>query len=1357
MGRTSKLRRRWKLVLFLLSLPLIAGVLGCGVTTSGSFSISLDKPTLTLAQGETATVTVAVAGASGFKGSVYVSVNGLPTGVKISPANQTIAAGASGQFTLSADSTAAPGPTNLTFAGNSGTLAGSTNLALTIQASGPPSGADFTFTADPAVTIAPGASGQVTLSATAVNGFNAPIQVALTGLPAGVTGPSAITLTVGTPQSVTLTVDKSAAPVAAAPLTFTATSGSLSHTATTALTIAAAPPLADFTFSATPAALTIVAGGTGQVTLSTTAVNGFNAPIAVSLSGLPAGVTASPSTIALTAGKPLTVTLSVGRSAAAVSGAVLTFTATSGSLSHVAKIALTVTTAPDFTISTNPSSLTVTSGSTGKALVAIGAVSGFTGSVNIAITGLPLGVTVTPANTTVSIGTPQAITFTVAPGTYSPPSVITITGTFTDPSGTITHQANLVLNIVAPPPVPDFSLDLAPTSLSIAQGASSTTAISLTGINGFAGTATVTPGTLPAGVTITPVSASLTAGTPQTLTVNVDATAVAGTYTILLNGVSGSLTHAVGLTLTVTASATGPDFSLSLVPSSLSVAQGASGQTTLSASAVNGFTGTINVTATGLPAGVTILPATITLTPGTSQILTVNVDATAALGSTPITFTGVSGSLSHPVVLNLTVTQATTAPDFTLAASPNAQAVEQGATSLPSTVSVTALNGYTNTVSITVAGLPAGVTASPSTFTLVPGTSQPIVFSADPSAAPGTYTVLLTGSDGTVTHGATLDLTVTVPPPPQDFTIALTPSAQTITQGLTGAPVSVAVTGINGFTSDVTVTLAGLPAGVTATPSTLTITPGTPQTVAFSVAASTVAGPYTIAFTGRSGSTNHEADLSLTVTAPLAPAFDVLTYHYDAMRSGVNPNESTLTTSNVKSATFGKIGFDAVDGKVDAQPLYVSALTIGGAQHNVLYVATEHGSVYAFDADNGALLKQTSLLGVNEIPSDDRGCGQITPEIGITSTPVIDRTQGANGTIFLVAMSKDSSTPPNYHQRLHALDLATLAELGGGPAEITATYPGNGVTSVGGVNTFDPAQYAERASLLLQNGNIYLGWTSHCDHPSYTGWVMAYSETTLQQTSVLNLTPNGSDGSVWMSGGGLAGDASGNVYLLDANGTFDTTLDTNGFPNLQDYGNSFLKLSTTGGKLAVADYFEPKNGPAESATDTDLGSGGILLIDIPLSKTLTVQWAIGAGKNGNVYVVDRTKLGKYDPAKDHIVGILPTPLPHGAWSSPAYFNGVVYYGGVGDNLKGFTLLSKGPPPPPMQSATTFPYPGATPSVSANGTASGIVWALESGEGAPAVLHAYDAANLTELYNSNQASSNRDSFGNGNKFITPMIV
>ena len=212
----------------------------------------------------------------------------------------------------------------------------------------------------------------------------------------------------------------------------------------------------------------------------------------------------------------------------------------------------------------------------------------------------------------------------------------------------------------------------------------------------------------------------------------------------------------------------------------------------------------------------------------------------------------------------------------------------------------------------------------------------------------------------------------------------------------------------------------------------------------------------------------------------------------------------------------------------------------------MVFAVSEHDSVYAFDADTGAQIWKTSILGANETTSGNHGCGQITPEIGITSTPVIDRSAGAHGTIFVVGMSQDAQGA--YHQRLHALDVTTGAEISGSPTEISASYPGTGANSSGGKVIFDPGQYAERVGLLLLNGVIYMGWTSHCDFQPYTGWLMGYSETSLAQTSVLNLTPNGSEGSIWMSGAGLAADTSGNIYFLDANGTFDTTLNANGFP-----------------------------------------------------------------------------------------------------------------------------------------------------------------------------------------------------------------
>ena len=500
--------------------------------------------------------------------------------------------------------------------------------------------------------------------------------------------------------------------------------------------------------------------------------------------------------------------------------------------------------------------------------------------------------------------------------------------------------------------------------------------------------------------------------------------------------------------------------------------------------------------------------------------------------------------------------------------------------------------------------------------------------------------------------------------------------------------------------------------------------------------------------------TSNQATLSVSAATGggATAAVDVVTYHNDVARTGQNLNEAALTTANVNSATFGKLRSLPVDGKVDAQPLYLAQLAIGGATRNVLYVATEHGSVYAFDADAGAMLWQVSTLGSGEVASDTRGCDQITPEIGITATPVIDRNAGTHGVIYVVAMSKSGST---YFQRLHALDVTTGAEMFGGPRNITASFPGAGDNSSNGNVIFDPAQYKERAALLLLNGVVYTTWASHCDIRPYNGWIMGYNQTTLAQTTVLNVVPNGSEGAIWMADTGPAADGSGNIYVLDANGDFGTTLNAGGFPSNGNYGNAFLKISTAGG-LAVADYFEMQNQQQENASDADLGSGGAVVLPDLTDGTGNVRHlSVGAGKDGHIYVVNRDAMGKFNAGSNNIYQELSGVLGGGVFSMPAYFNGTLYYGAVGDAIKAFkitnAMLATGPA---SQTSNTFPYPGTTPSISANGTSNAIVWAAENTT--PAVLHAYDANTLHELYNSNQAGS-RDQLGAGNKFITPTVV
>jgi len=355
-------------------------------------------------------------------------------------------------------------------------------------------------------------------------------------------------------------------------------------------------------------------------------------------------------------------------------------------------------------------------------------------------------------------------------------------------------------------------------------------------------------------------------------------------------------------------------------------------------------------------------------------------------------------------------------------------------------------------------------------------------------------------------------------------------------------------------------------------------------------------------------------------------------------------------------------------------------------------------------------------------------------------------------------MSKDASS--NYHQRLHALDITTGAEEFGGPVDVAAQYPGTGDNSQGGFVIFDPKQYKERAGLLLLNHIVYTSWASHCDDRPYTGWIISYNETTLAQKSVLNVTPNGSEGAIWAAGAGLAADSSGNIYFLDANGTFDTTLNGSGFPVNGDYGNAIMKLSTKKGQLAVSDYFNMYNTVSESNKDEDLGSGGAMVVpNFKDAGGVLHELVVGAGKDANIYLADRTNMGKFNPNNNNqIYQELTGVLAGQVFSAPAFADRSVYYGAVGDHIKAFSFNASGllNSAPASATATQFAYPGATPSISGSSAGNLILWATENTS--PAVLHAYSAKNLgVELYNSNQAAGGRDQFGNGNKFITPTIA
>ena len=492
--------------------------------------------------------------------------------------------------------------------------------------------------------------------------------------------------------------------------------------------------------------------------------------------------------------------------------------------------------------------------------------------------------------------------------------------------------------------------------------------------------------------------------------------------------------------------------------------------------------------------------------------------------------------------------------------------------------------------------------------------------------------------------------------------------------------------------------------------------------------------------------------VTVTTLSSTSSHTDVTTYKNDLARTGQNLNESILTLANVNSSSFGLLRVLAADGAVYAQPLYLAQLMIGGIPHNVVFVVTQHNSVYAYDADSGAQLWHTSLSPSGETSSDTRGCDQIDPEIGVTATPVIDRAAGPAGVIYVVAMSKDAAN--NYHQRLHALDVTTGSEFFGGPREIQAIYPNQS-----GTTTFDPGAYKERAALLLLNGEVYTSWASHCDELPYSGWIIAYSQSgVLQQTQVLNIGPNsqGDGPGIWQGGGGPAADSAGNIYIMAGNGAFEPTLDANGFPSAQDYGNSYLKISTAGQQLAVVDYFAMWNAVSESVADLDLGaSGPILLPDLTDGTGKVKHLAAGAGKDGNVYIVDRDSMSKFNSSRNNIWQELDGALAKYARSTGAYFNGRLYLADVGP-LKAFSITGAKLSTAPTSVSVALGYPGGPPVVSAHGNSNGIVWAID--HSGVVILHAFDATNLAvELYNSNQAANGRDKFGVGVKFTAPTVA
>ena len=506
------------------------------------------------------------------------------------------------------------------------------------------------------------------------------------------------------------------------------------------------------------------------------------------------------------------------------------------------------------------------------------------------------------------------------------------------------------------------------------------------------------------------------------------------------------------------------------------------------------------------------------------------------------------------------------------------------------------------------------------------------------------------------------------------------------------------------------------------------------------------------------------AVVSIALCDLAAAQVSVTTQHNDNSRTGQNLSETLLTPANVNPTSFGKLFAYPVDGMIYAQPLYLSNISINGGAHNVVFVATEHDSVYAFDADNqsgsgAGLLWQVSLLspdhgaaaGATTVPWS--AGADIEPEAGITGTPVIDP---ATQTLYVVSDSKEGTSQV---LRLHALDVRTGAEKFAGPVTINASVPGTGAGSANGTLSFNPVWENQRPGLLLLNGIVYVGFSSHEDAGPWHGWILGYDGGSLRQTGAFCVTPNGVGGGIWMSGAGLAADRPdpvghpyGRMFVPTGNGDYGVAQ--------KNYSDSHLNLDLTGGVLTVADEFTTGIQAYLTNNDLDADSGGLLILPAQTAGThpnLLVQ----AGKVGTIYLLDRDNLGGYNTTSDQAVQELQDAVgSRGVWSSPAYWNGTVYYWGQFDHLKAFSMINGLLSAKPVESSESQGFPGATPSISANGNSQGIVWSIDSSgsvNGAAAILRAHDATNVATTLYSSTVNPLRDKAGAAVKFAVPTIA
>jgi uncharacterized membrane protein len=850
--------------------------------------------------------------------------------------------------------------------------------------------AAFTLTANPAsLTIVQGSEETSTITITPSNGFSGNVTLSASGLPSGVTAafsPSSAT------SSSTLTVRASeTAATGTVTVTITGKSGTLTNTTVLSLTVNSPP---SFSLSASPSAVAVTLGSSGTSTISITPANGFSGNVTLSAAGLPSGVTAAFSPNPATSSSTLTLTAST---TAAAGTATVTITGTSGGLTETIALSLTVSPAPSYTLSASPANVSVVRGSQGTSTVSITPANGFSGSVSLSAAGLPSGVTAafSPNPATSSSTLTLTAGATAATGT----ATVTITGT----SGSLTETTTLGLKVTR---APSYTLSASPASVSIVQGSQGTSTISITPANGFSGSVSLSAAGLPSGVTA--AFSPNPATSSSTLTMTASTTAATGTVTVTITGTSGSLTETTTLNLKVTPA---PSYSLSANPASVSVVRGGQGTSTISITPANGFSGNVSLSAAGLPSGVT---AAFSPNPATSSsTLTLTASTTAATGTATVTITGTSGSLTETTTLNLTVTPA---PSYTLSASPASVSVVRGGQGT-STISITPANGFSGNVSLSVAGLPSGVTAA---FSPNPATSSStLTLTASATAATGTATVTITGTSGSLTRTTALSLTVT---PAPSYTLAASPASVSIVQGSQGTS-TVSITPANGFSGNVSLSAAGLPSGVTAAFSPNPATSSSTLTLTASATAAT--GTATVTITGTSGTLTGTTTLSLSVSGTPNFALSTSPASVSIMRGRQGTSTISITPANGFSGnvTFSAAGLPSgVTAAFTPNPATSSStLTLTASATAATGTAT-----VTITGTSGGLTRTTTLsLSVNG-----------TPSFTLSTSPAsVSIVQGSQGT------STISITPANGFS-----GSVTLSAVGW-PSGVTAAFSPNPATS----------------------------------------------------------------------------------------------------------------------------------------------------------------------------------------------------------------------------------------------------------------------------------------------------------------------